>query len=72
MTIGARFRLDGKCVLVTGGAKGIGAAICEVFVEAGASVIVADLDAIAGKAQASKLGGEFHALDVTDSKARPC
>ena len=69
MTIGARFRLDGKCVLVTGGAKGIGAAICEVFVEAGASVIVADLDAIAGKAQASKLGGEFHALDVTDSKA---
>jgi NAD(P)-dependent dehydrogenase (short-subunit alcohol dehydrogenase family) len=28
----ARFRLDGKAMLVTGGASGIGAATCRAFV----------------------------------------
>lgn len=69
MTLAARFRLDGKTALVTGGAKGIGAAISEVFAEAGASVIVADLDAHAGQTLADKLGGQFDRLDVTDNKA---
>jgi NAD(P)-dependent dehydrogenase (short-subunit alcohol dehydrogenase family) len=38
------FRLDGKKVLVTGGASGIGEAVSRVFTEAGASVIIADID----------------------------
>ena len=54
---------------MTGGAKGIGAAICETFAEAGANVLVADLDAEAGQALADRLGGAFHALDVTDARA---
>ena len=34
--------LKGKVAIVTGGARGIGAAMCEVFAEEGANVIVAD------------------------------
>ena len=37
-------RLDGRSVIVTGGAKGIGRGIVRRFVEAGASVVVADFD----------------------------
>ncbi len=38
------FRLDGKIAMVTGGASGIGAAIVQLFVGAGAQVLVVDRD----------------------------
>lgn len=38
------YRSDHKTALVTGGASGIGAAICRVLTSAGAEVIVADID----------------------------
>ena len=37
-------RLKSKKVIVTGGASGIGRAICTVFAKEGASVVVADID----------------------------
>jgi NAD(P)-dependent dehydrogenase (short-subunit alcohol dehydrogenase family) len=37
----AMFRLDGKVALVTGGAGGIGAAVCEALAEMGAKIAVA-------------------------------
>src|SRR5262245_7700505 len=41
---GESFRLDGKRVLVTGGASGIGEATCRALSAAGASAIIGDVD----------------------------
>ena len=64
-------RLDGKIALVTGGASGIGNATCKTLADAGATVIVADLNAEAGAKAAAALGGgaRFEKLDVTDRAA---
>ena len=51
------YSLKGKCALVTGGASGIGAAICDAFAAKGARVAVVDLNAVAAEAKAKALGG---------------
>ena len=50
-------RLAGRVALVVGAARGIGAGIAERFVEEGASVLIADTEAEAGRATAERLGG---------------
>ncbi|MFZ9395100.1 MAG: SDR family NAD(P)-dependent oxidoreductase [Erythrobacter sp.] len=59
-------RLEGKTCIVTGGARGIGRAICEAFTHEGARVILTDIDEAEGKAAATQIGCEFIALDVRD------
>jgi NAD(P)-dependent dehydrogenase (short-subunit alcohol dehydrogenase family) len=61
-------RLAGKVALVTGGASGLGEAICRRYAFEGARVIVADIDVAAGEAVAGSLGGSarFLPLDVTN------
>lgn len=50
-------RLDGKVAVVTGAGKGIGRGIARRFAREGAKVVVAELDADAGKRVADDLGG---------------
>ena len=60
--------LEQKSVLVTGGARGLGAAICRELSRAGASLIVADLHQSGAQAVADGLPrpGRAVKLDVTD------
>ena len=70
-------RFQEKTVLVTGGASGIGLATCRAFAEAGASVLMTDVNAERGGAAAAELRAEskgagkieFRALDVTSREA---
>lgn len=60
--------LEGKVALVTGGARGIGAAIGSAFIKAGAKVLLTDVLADRGEATAKSLGDDaaFVAHDVRE------
>ena len=60
--------LQGKSALVTGGASGLGAATVRALVEAGAYVVIADIDENQGVALAYDVGPQtfYVKTDVTD------
>lgn len=58
--------LIGKIILVVGGAAGIGRATASLCNEAGATVIIADIDSKAGAETASALGLKFIQVNVSD------
>lgn len=61
--------LEGRAVLVTGGASGIGAAMVHAFVAQGARVHLLDIDAAVGERIAAETGAMFRACDVRDIPA---
>ena len=58
-------RFEGATALVTGGAKGIGAATAERLAAEGAQVVVADFDESAATETAERIGGRAVRCDVT-------
>ena len=53
-------RLQGKVIIVTGGANGIGRAYCEGLAQEGARVVVADIDAQGAASAAAELAEAGH------------
>ncbi|MDT7594348.1 MAG: 3alpha(or 20beta)-hydroxysteroid dehydrogenase, partial [Pseudonocardiales bacterium] len=64
-------RLAGKVAIVTGGARGMGAAISTLYAEQGAKVLVTDVIDDEGEALVKEIGGAgvdrvaYRHLDVT-------
>lgn len=60
-------RLEGKVAIITGAARGMGAAHARMFAAQGARVVMTDLSEDAGKALAAQIGGQclFLKHDVT-------
>ncbi|GGW84755.1 SDR family oxidoreductase [Alteromonas halophila] len=60
-------RLKNKTALITGAARGIGLATAQRFTEAGAQVLLTDIDDEAGQAAAAALGSkaQYRHLDVS-------
>lgn len=61
---------QGKIVIITGGAAGIGSATAELFAKEGAKVIIADIDFIKGKEIEGKIrnrsgNAEFYSVNIT-------
>lgn len=59
-------RLEGKVVVVTGAAVGLGKAMAEKIREEGAKVVVTDLDAGNGQRLANSIGAMFIQQDIAD------
>lgn len=64
------FELNGRVALVTGGASGIGEAVCRVFAAAGAEVLIVDIDTQRGEALRAQLPkARVLGCDITDESA---
>jgi NAD(P)-dependent dehydrogenase (short-subunit alcohol dehydrogenase family) len=68
-TLPGLMEIQGAGALVAGGASGLGAATARALAEAGAEVVVADLNTEKGEALAAEIGAGFVEVDVTDPEA---
>jgi NAD(P)-dependent dehydrogenase (short-subunit alcohol dehydrogenase family) len=62
-------QIKGQNAIVTGGGSGLGKAAAEALAQAGARVLVIDLDAERGEAVARAVGGRFAQADVSDDRS---
>src|SRR5260370_10831636 len=61
--------LEGKTIVIVGGAQGIGQATAELCVERGARVVIADVNEEAGTRLATTLNATFYAVNVADESS---
>lgn len=62
------FSLTDRIAIVTGGAAGIGRGIAERLIEAGATVVIADIDTAKAEATAKELGAHAQHVDVASGQ----
>jgi 3alpha(or 20beta)-hydroxysteroid dehydrogenase len=68
MTMSESGSLSGKVALITGGARGQGAAEGRLFTDAGATVVLADVLDADGAKTAADIGGQYVHLDVSSEE----
>jgi NAD(P)-dependent dehydrogenase (short-subunit alcohol dehydrogenase family) len=72
MTIQEKFDLKGRVAIVTGGGGQLGTEFCKTLAEAGASVVVVDLNVSASQAAADSLtSGGYKALAIPTNITQP-
>jgi 3-oxoacyl-[acyl-carrier protein] reductase len=69
MTGGTKFDFAGQTAIVTGAAQGIGLEVAFRFAEAGATVVMVDVDGATLGAAATAVGGIAKPADVADTEA---
>lgn len=62
-------KLQGNTFLVTGGGSGLGAATARLFREAGANIVILDINEDAGHQVALEIGATFVRTDVSDESS---
>jgi gluconate 5-dehydrogenase len=67
MSVLDRFKLTGRCALVTGGSRGLGLEMARALAEAGAEVIIAGSDEAHLQSASATLCGEGHAVKTVQA-----
>ena len=61
-------RLDGKAALITGAARGMGAAMARLFAEEGARILALDIDGASVRAVTDEIGDAASAMELDVSR----